>query len=62
MATATTITLRSWIAYLKTGFERCDSQRSRENMLYEQIDKAHRRGVIDERTAVALLHHFNLVE
>lgn len=62
MATATTISLRSWISCLKTGFERCDSQRSRNNMLYEQIDKAHRRGAMDQKTVFALLHHFDLVE
>ncbi len=69
MRTATTITLQDWIDYLQQGVDTIEDysdpesiDEDRDNMLHEQIDKAHRRGVMSDRMVFDLHIHFDLVE
>jgi hypothetical protein len=56
--------MESWISYINFGLGACaayvETEEERQDFIMEQIDKAHRRGVMSDNVNFTLQHHFNL--
>jgi hypothetical protein len=54
--------LDQWIGYLETAMPDCPDHETCDDVLIEQIDKAHRRGVISDQLAFDLADHFDVLD
>jgi len=54
--------LEEWIAYFEAALPDCPDHELCDDVLVEQIDKAHRRGALSDQLLLDVVDHFDLFD